>query len=335
MQYRRMGTTSLQVSELALGTWLNFGPKLHGAEASKYVQVALDAGVNLIDTAESYEGGEVESMLGKILRESGRRRDTYCLCTKLFYGAIKREDRAKLQPTQHGLSRKHLVEGCSQSLQRLGLDYIDILLCHRHDSAASYEELAWTMHMLVLQGKILYWGTSEWEPEQIREVKTFCHDNGLIGPSIEQPQYNLLHKERINKLLNHEALASQLGLITWSPLASGLLTGRYDENPDRAGRLNDAETRWVRGLVFGDSPAANFRSAREISSVAKELGVSTPQLAIAWCLKNPAVSSVILGGSSVEQLRENLDAVNLQDRLDPAIMRRLNEAGSAPGHQKG
>ncbi|WP_312808468.1 aldo/keto reductase [Agrobacterium cavarae] len=329
MQYRRLGQTSLKVSALSLGTWLNLSTKISGSDAHDYINQALEAGVNLIDTAESYEGGDVERLIGDVLSTSPFPRDAYCICTKIYFGATTREKRAMLRPTQQGLSRKHILEGCDASLHRLQTDYIDILLCHRYDPDTSLEELAWTMHSLVLQGKILYWGTSEWPPEEIERLIEIAGKNRLIGPSIEQPQLNVVHRDTYKRLVGWGGAVSALGLMTWSPLASGILSGRYGERPDAEGRLNDRSTSWVQALAFGKNRSRILALSKVLTRIAGELQISPAQLAVAWCLKQPMVSTVIIGGSTREQLVENLGATERVDLLTADIMQAVENAVSS------
>jgi len=320
MQYRRMGETGLLLSQLSLGTWITFGGVVGRSVARELVAEAFDLGVNFFDSAESYAHGEAEKLLGDVIADLRLPRDGYCVSSSVSFGAT-----AEPLPTQRGLSRKHLRDGCDAALKRLRVDYLDIFICHRPDPITPIAETVMAMDALVRQGKVLYWGTSEWPLEKINYAIGFARENGLTGPSVEQPQYNLLHRERVER--EYAPLHSRLGLTTWSPLASGLLTGKYMDGAVPSGsRLDRQDFGWnPRMLHAGQRILREARVARFVA-FADQLGVEPAALAIAWCLANPHVSSVILGCSSVEQLRANFAAQDLVARFDPEFLEKIDEA---------
>jgi voltage-dependent potassium channel beta subunit len=270
--------------------------------------------VNFFDNAEVYAHGESERVMGRILSEVGWSRDSYTVSSKVFFGAG-----GKL-PTQRGLHRKHVVEACHQALERLRVDYLDLYFCHRPDKQTPIEETVWTMHQLIMQGKILYWGTSEWSAEEIMDAQRVADQHHLIGPTMEQPQYNLLHREKMES--EFLRLFDRLGLGTtiWSPLASGILTNKYRDGLRDDFRLNRDELAWLKDRNVVDEKLA---VAGRLADLAAELGISPAQLSIAWCLKNPYVSTVMLGATRVEQLRENLAAADAVALLTPEVMDRI------------
>ncbi|WFC42682.1 aldo/keto reductase [Pseudoxanthomonas sp. SE1] len=321
MHYRRLGNSGLQVSALSFGAWLTFGQQVGREQARELIALAWDQGVNFFDNAEVYGHGEAERVMGQVLRDLDLPRDGFCVSSKVCFGAVENP-----RPTQRGLSRKHVVEGCHAALQRLQVDYLDLYYCHRPDPDTPVEETVWVMDTLVRQGKVLYWGTSEWPAARIREAASIARRHHLHGPTMEQPQYNLLHRQRVE--LEYAPLYAELGLgtTTWSPLASGLLTGKYDAGVDADTRLGQPGHEELQRMVFGAAGARRRERARRYAQVAVELGEKPAPLAIAWCLRNPHVSSVILGASRPEQLRENLTALDLAARYDDAVWARLTAA---------
>jgi voltage-dependent potassium channel beta subunit len=318
MHYRRLGTSGLQLSALSFGAWVTFGDQIGRGQARELIAAAWDHGINFFDNAEGYAQGEAERVMGDVLADLRLPRDGWCVSSKVFFGAA-REPR----PTQRGLSRKHVVDACHAALQRLRVDYLDLYYCHRPDPDTPIAETVWAMDGLVRQGKVLYWGTSEWSAAQIREAHKVAHAHHLHAPTMEQPQYNLLHRERVE--LEYAPLYAEYGLgtTTFSPLASGLLTGKYNAGmPDQA-RLGRAGFGWLQRIVVGDAGERRLDRARRFTALATELGVAPAPLAIAWCLRNPHVSSVLLGASRVEQLLQNLQALELAERFDDAVWARL------------
>ena len=318
MQYRRLGSSGLQLSALSFGAWVTFGTSIGRNEARELLAVAFDAGINFFDNAETYANGEAERIMGDVLADLRQPRDAWCVSSKVFFGAV---DHPK--PTQKGLSRKHVIDACEQALKRLRVDYLDLFYCHRPDPDTPIEETVWAMDGLIRQGKVLYWGTSEWPAELIREAAKFARAHHLHAPTMEQPQYNLLHRERVE--LEYASLYSELGLGTtiWSPLASGVLTGKYNDGIPADARMAAPGYEWLSQFVQGREGEARLAKARRFTTLAKELGEKPAQLAIAWCLKNPHVSSVILGASRPAQLIENLGALELADTLDDALLARI------------
>jgi voltage-dependent potassium channel beta subunit len=321
MHYRRMGSTGLQLSALSFGAWVTFGSKIGRGEARELIAQAFDAGVNFFDNAETYANGEAERIMGDALADLRLPRDAWCVSSKVFFGAVDDP-----RPTQRGLSRKHVVEACHQALKRLRVDHLDLYFCHRPDPDAPIEETVAAMDSLVRQGKVLYWGTSEWPATAIREAAQFARRNFLTAPVVEQPQYNLVHRERVE--FEYAPLYGELGLgtTTWSPLASGLLSGKYAQGTPADSRLNTPGYAWLERPMFAGEREARLARVARFVAVAKELGVEPAPLAIAWCLKNPNVSTVILGATRPEQLRQNLGALELLPMLDEAATRRIEAA---------
>lgn len=319
MQYRPLGPSGLKISALSFGAWVTFGKQIGDAVASKLLHTAYDAGVNFFDNAEAYADGQAEVVMGSILKKSGWRRSSYLVSSKVYFGW---EDD---KPNQSGLSRKHIFEACHDALRRLQVDYLDLYYCHRPDPTVPIAETARAMHDLITQGKVLYWGTSEWSADELREAHRLCQAQNLHAPIVEQPQYNLFHRAKFEKEYAPLYKTPGLGTTIWSPLASGILTGKYTSGVPKDSRLDAPGMEWLRDMILNDPAAkAKIGAVPQLAALADELGTSLPKLAIAWCLKNPHVSSVILGASRVEQLKENLGALAVVDQLTPKVMRRLD-----------
>ena len=318
MVYRRLGSSGLQVSALSLGAWVTFGKQIGDPTARQLMHAAYDAGVNFFDNAEAYADGQAEIVMGRILRDAGWRRSSYLVSSKVFFGA--EGDR----PNETGLSRKHVVDACHAALRRLRVDYLDLYFCHRPDPAVPVAETARAMHDLIAQGKVLYWGTSEWSAAQITAAHAACARLGLHPPVVEQPQYNLFHRARVER--EYAPLYRRFGLGTtiWSPLASGLLTGKYNRGVPAGSRLHFPGLEWLRQAVLSGNIQRRLAAVRKLAAVAADLDTTLPRLGLAWCLKNPHVSTVILGASKVAQLRENLGALEVADRLTPAVLARID-----------
>ena len=318
MEYRRLGSSGLQLSALSFGAWVTFGSQIGRGEARNLIAAAYDHGVNFFDNAEVYAKGEAERVMGDVIADLRLPRDAYCVSSKVCFGSV--EDP---RPTQRGLSRKHVTEACHAALQRLRVDHLDLYFCHRPDPDTPIEETVWAMDALIRQGKVLYWGTSEWSAAQIKEAAKIARSHHLHAPSMEQPQYNLLHRTRVE--LEYAPLYSELGLGTtiWSPLASGLLTGKYNEGVAEDTRLGQKENAWLQEMVLGEEGRRRLDRVRRFTAVAAELGEKPAQLAIAWCLRNPHVSTVMLGASRTSQLLENLGALELMQRYDDSVWARL------------
>lgn len=323
MHYRRLGATGLQLSALSFGAWMTFGRQVGRGQARELIAQAWDSGINFFDNAEAYANGEAERVMGDVIADLRLPRDGYCVSSKVFFGAAEEP-----RPTQRGLSRKHVVDACHAALQRLRVDYLDLYYCHRPDPDTPLVETVAAMDLLVRQGKVLYWGTSEWPESLIREAARIARSNHLAAPVVEQPQYNLLHRERVE--LEYAPLYSELGLGTtiWSPLASGLLTGKYTDGIHREGRLALPDAGWLQRLVVGNSEERRLQRAQRFVQVAAQLGEKPAPLAIAWCLRNPHVGSVILGASGTEQLQENLAALELASKYDEPVWRQLEVAAA-------
>ncbi|HEY8327104.1 MAG TPA: aldo/keto reductase [Rhodanobacter sp.] len=319
MLYRRLGTSGLQLSALSFGAWVTFGKQVGRAQARELLALAHDRGVNFFDNAETYNNGVAEQVMGDVLADLRFPRDSYCVSSKVFFGAVD-----KPLPTQRGLSRKHVMEACHQALQRLRVDYLDLYFCHRPDPDTPVAETVAAMDTLIRQGKVLYWGTSEWPAEAIHEAHRIARENHLVAPVMEQPQYNLLHRERVE--LEYAPLYEAYGMGTtiWSPLASGLLSGKYNDGVPADSRLAQPGYEWLRESVLGHGDE-RLGKVRALQPIAAELGTSLAQLAIAWCLLNPHVSTVMLGASKREQLAQNLDALELLPRLDAAVAQRIRQ----------
>ena len=314
MRYRRLGTSGLQVSELSLGSWLTFGKQIGDPIAEKLMKTAYDGGINFFDNAEIYARGESERVMGKILKKMKWPRDTWTVSSKVFFGAG-----GKL-PTQLGLHRKHVVEACNDALKRLQVEYLDLYFCHRPDKNTPIEETVWTMHQLIMSGKILYWGTSEWSAQEIMEAHMVAKQHHLIGPVMEQPQYNMFHRAKVEVEFDQLYKTVGLGTTIWSPLASGILSGKHTLDGNKSSRLRMAGLDWLREREL---TAERLKKVEKLKAIAAKLDLSMPVLALAWCLKNPHVSSVILGASKDAQLKENLTAVEAQDKLTPEVMARI------------
>ncbi len=321
MQYRRLGSSGLQLSALSFGAWVTFGRQVDRKLARELLAFAFDHGVNYFDNAETYAAGQAETIMGDVLADLRFPRDAYCVSSKVFFGAV-----TDPKPTQRGLSRKHVTDACHQALKRLQVDYLDCYFCHRPDPDTPVAETVWAMDTLIRQGKVLYWGTSEWPAEAIREAHTVAARHNLHAPTMEQPQYNLLHRERVE--VEYAPLYSEFGMGTtvWSPLASGMLTGKYVDGIPEGSRLAQPGYEWLRQRLESDEGRADMARVAKLLPIAKGLGLPPAQFALAWCLKNRNVSTVMLGATSVDQLRENLGALDVADKLDDAVMKEVDAA---------
>jgi voltage-dependent potassium channel beta subunit len=313
MEYRRLGRSGLQVSALSLGSWLTFGLQIGDDVAEELMTVAYDNGVNFFDNAEAYAGGKSEIVMGNILKKKGWDRSTYVVSSKVFWGGTL--------PNQKGLSRKHVMEACDAALKRLQVDYLDLYFCHRPDINTPIAETVWAMHHLIQQGKVLYWGTSEWTAQEITEAHLVAEKYKLIGPLMEQPQYNMFHRQRFEVEYFRLFRDWGMGSTIWSPLASGLLSGKYNHGmPDEKTRLDLPNLEWLKERVLQEE---KLEQARKLETLAKDLGTSLPRLALAWCLKNPNVSTVITGGSKASHLKENLKATDDVAKLTPEVIAQI------------
>ncbi len=323
MEYRFLGNSGLTVSALSFGAWVTFGPQMDVDKAAECMQAAWDAGVNFFDNAEVYAAGVAEEIMGEVLRQKGWKRSDFIVSTKIFWGGEGPNDR--------GLSRKHILEGADAALARLRLDYVDLIFCHRADLHTPVEETVRAMNHVIDQGKALYWGTSEWPAERILEAYHLARRERLIPPLMEQPQYNLFHRDRVER--EYAPLYERIGLGTtiWSPLASGLLTGKYSEGIPPGTRSTLGGYEWLRSRLEGAEAEAKIEKVKDLALIADELGCTTAQLAIAWCLANPNVSTVITGASKPEQVRENMKAMAFVERMSPEVLERIEEiVGNRP-----
>ena len=324
MEYRRLGRSGLQLSELSFGSWITFGNQIEDGTSGRLLDMAYDAGINFFDNAETYADGASEEVMGRLLAQRDWPRDTWCVSSKVFFGAG-----GKL-PTQRGLHRKHVVEACHDALKRLRVDYLDLYFCHRPDKQTPMEETVWTMHQLIQQGKVLYWGTSEWSAAEIMDAHRIAERHNLIGPVMEQPQYNMFVRRKVEAEFQDVYRTVGLGTTIWSPLASGLLTGKYNRGVGANVRLKREELSWLADIVLNEK---NLAKVERLGDLAGDLGTTLPQLSLAWCLKNPDVSTVLLGASKREQLEENLGAPAVVPLLTEDVMARIEEIlDNAPAH---
>lgn len=314
MEYKNLGKTGLPISRLSFGSWITFGNQIDNKISERLMDIAYDYGINFFDNAETYAAGESERVMGDILHKKSWSRDSYIVSSKVFFGAGAK------YPTQKGLNRKHIFEACHQALERLKVDYLDLYFCHRPDKSTPIEETVWSMHQLIMQGKVLYWGTSEWSAQEIMEAHMVAKQYNLIGPVMEQPQYNLLQRHKFEVEYAQLYKTVGLGTTTWSPLASGLLTGKYNNGIPEDSRLKREELGWLSEILLQES---SLKKVALLGDLAKELGTTLPLLSIAWCLKNENVSTVILGATKEQQLIENLKALETESLLTTEVMARI------------
>ena len=317
MEYRRLGKSGLKVSVFSFGSWVTFSNQLNEKAATELMEYAYDNGINFFDNAEIYANGNSEIIMGKILKKTGWSRDTYILSSKVFWGGEK--------PTQIGLSRKHITDGCHAALKRLQVEYIDLFFCHRPDPETPIEETVRAMDVLIQQGKVLYWGTSEWEAEQITEAYEIAEKFNLTPPTMDQPEYNLFNRGKIEK--DYLPLYKEYGLGTtiWSPLASGLLTGKYNHGIPSNSRAYVKGYEWLKEQFESEETIQKIGKVKELQPIAERLEISLTQLALGYCLKNPNVSTIILGASKKEQLKENLGTLSIMDKITDSTIKDINK----------
>jgi voltage-dependent potassium channel beta subunit len=315
MEYRRLGASGLKLSVLSFGSWVTFGPQLNDDMAMESMTAARDAGVNYFDNAESYEGGKSERIMGRVLAKLGWPRKSYVVSTKLFWGL---SDDVNMQNT---LNRKYLMQAIDGSLDRFGLDFVDLLFCHRSDPGTPVEETVWAMHDIVTSGKAMYWGTSEWPASALLEAYEICDRHHLRRPTMEQPEYNLFSRERVEEEYRPIIERHGLGLTTWSPLASGQLTGKYLDGIPEGSRAAVPGYEWLRPLL---TDQARNEKVRRLKDVADDLDCTLAQLALAWCARNRHVSTVITGASRASQVTENMSALEVIERLDEEVLARID-----------
>jgi voltage-dependent potassium channel beta subunit len=316
MEYRKFGNTGIQISALSLGSWLTFGKQIDNSLAEELMIKAYDNGINFFDNAETYARGKSEEVMGNILYNLKWSRSSFMVSSKVYFGYEENK------PNQRGLSRKHIIEGCEAALKRLHVDYIDLFFCHRPDKNTPILETVQAMNSLIQQGKILYWGTSEWSAQEILQAHLEAERHHLIAPVMEQPQYNMLERKKMEDDYLHIFRYQGMGTTIWSPLASGILSGKYlNDNPAHT-RLAMEGLEWLRDRNLTEE---RLKKVKAIKAIADQLNISMPQLAIAWCLKNNHVSTVILGASKVKQLEENLEAVNILPLITSDVMMQIDE----------
>ncbi len=320
MEFRRLGGSGLKVSALSFGAWVTFGNQLDVDQALAIMAAAYERGANFFDNAEVYAKGRAETIMGEALKKSGWRRDSYIVSSKVFGGAVDNPS-----PIQRGLSRKHIYDAAYQAIERLQSEYLDLYFCHRPDPEVPIEEVVRTMTELIQRGDVLYWGTSEWSAQELMEAHSVARQYGLIPPTMEQPQYNIFHRYRFeveySRLYAHDTLG--LGTTIWSPLASGLLTGKYNDGIPEDSRMNLPGYEWLKAMLTSDEGQQRLAKVKELAAIAGELNTSLPKLAIAWCLKNPNVSTVITGASKVSQVEENFEALDLVPQLSDDVMEKI------------
>lgn len=315
MEYRHLGTTGIQVSELSFGSWVTFHNQSGLNEAVEMMAVAYDAGVNFFDNAEVYAGGKSEEIMGAALKKLGWRRGSYLVSTKLYWGLHDGPNE------KNTLNRKYLLEGIDGSLKRLGLDYVDLFYCHRDDASTPVEEIVWAMHNIIERGKALYWGTSEWEAGRILEAIEFAERNHLHKPVMEQPVYNLLERHRFAPEYEPVYRDHGYGSTTWSPLASGLLTGKYNNGIPKGSRGALPTYEWLQENL---TDAGNLAKVAALEPIAAQMGTNLATFSLAWCLQNPRVSTVITGASRVGQVHENMKAVEFTEKFTPEVMEEID-----------
>ncbi len=318
MDYRRLGRSGLQVSVLSFGSWVTFHKQIDDSIADELMGIAYDEGINFFDNAETYALGESEKMMGRVLKKKNWDRTSYIVSSKAYFGWRGKNNK----PNQTGLSRKHLFEACHEALQRLQVEYLDLYFCHRPDTTAPIEEVVWTMHNLIQQGKILYWGTSQWSAAEIMEAHRVAQQYGLIAPAMEQPQYNMF--ERFKMEQDYLPVFQNVGLGTtiWSPLAAGFLTGKYIDGVPEGSRLDIKGFDWLKERWLQEE---KIKKLKKLVALAEKLGVSMASLAIAWTIKNPNVSTAILGATKNEQLYDNLKALDTVNVLSPEVMEKIEK----------
>lgn len=315
MEYRFLGKSGLQVSALSLGAWVTYGEQVGEEAAYECMRAAYEAGVNFFDNAESYARGRAETIMGRVIRRLGWKRSDLVISTKIFWGGSG--------PNDTGLSRKHIVEGVRASLERLQLDYVDLVFCHRPDLDTPVEETVRAMNFVIDQGWAFYWGTSEWSAERIMEAYGVARREHLIPPLMEQPEYNMFHRQRVEREYAPLYREIRLGTTIWSPLASGMLTGKYSQGVPADSRISLKGYEWLRRSFENEEGRRRIEKVRQLAPLAAELGCTLAQLALAWCLKNPNVSTVITGASRPEQVVENMAALEVVPRLTEPVMERI------------
>ena len=315
MDYRRLGKSGLKVSELSFGSWVTFGKQVDGSDAKSLMTLAYDAGINFFDNAEGYESGASETLMGEALAALKWSRDSYIVSSKVFWGGQK--------PTQRGLSAKHVTEACHAALRRLQVDHLDLYFCHRPDIDTPIEETVRAMHNLIAQGKVLYWGTSEWTGQQITEAHAVARSTGLTPPTMEQPQYNLFERQKVESDYAPIYDTYGLGTTIWSPLATGILTGKYNGAIPNDSRMTLPGYEWLRDMLTSDLGQQKLVKTRALADLAAKSGLPLAHMALLWCLANPRVSTVILGASRASQLTDNLACLQNKPKLTSDVLAEI------------
>jgi voltage-dependent potassium channel beta subunit len=316
MEYRRLGRSGLQVSVVSFGSWVSFSKQINDKLADELMGIAYDKGINFFDNAEVYALGESEKMMGRVLKKKKWDRTSYTVSSKVFWGWRGKDNK----PNQKGLSRKHVIEACDEALQRLQVDYLDMYFCHRPDKETPIEETVWAMNHLIQQGKVLYWGTSEWSGVEIMEAHLAAERYKLIGPVMEQPQYNLFERDKLENEYLQIFKNYGMGTTIWSPLASGLLSGKYNDGIPKGSRFALEGFGWLKDKWVLDE---KIKKVKKLTDLATKMGTTTAALSIAWCIKNPHVSTAILGATKKTQLLDNLKALELVQQLDDNVMEKI------------
>ncbi|MEP7240251.1 MAG: aldo/keto reductase [Devosia sp.] len=316
MEYRRLGRSGLKVSEFSFGAWVTFGKQVGEDDAASIMAAAYDNGINFFDNAEGYERGNAELVMGEALSRLGWKRDTYAVSSKVFFGTGP-------EPMARGLSRKHITDAAHAAIKRLRVDYLDLYFCHRPDLDTPIEETVWAMHNLVTQGKVLYWGTSEWTAQQLTEAYAAAERHNLTPPTMEQPQYNLFERQKVEADYLPLYRLFGLGTTIWSPLASGFLTGKYNDGIPADSRVNLPGYEWLKARLESKEGKAQIEQVKKLAVLAKDIGMPIHHMALLWCNANPHVSTVILGASKKSQLVDNLKALDRKAEMTPEMMARL------------
>jgi voltage-dependent potassium channel beta subunit len=317
MEYRRLGKSGLQVSTLSFGSWVSFSKQINDKTADELMGIAYDNGINFFDNAEIYALGESEKMMGRVIKKKKWDRTSFLVSSKVFWGWRGTGNK----PNQTGLSRKHVIEACDEALQRLQVEYLDMYFCHRPDKNTPILETVWAMNHLIQQGKVLYWGTSEWSAVEIMEAHRVAAEYRLIGPTMEQPQYNLFEREKMEKDYLDVFRNVGLGTTIWSPMASGLLTGKYNDGIPKNSRFALQGFDWLKERWMLED---NMKKVKKLAELSNKMGVSLATLSIAWCIHNPNVSTAILGATKKQQLIENLKSLEVVKMLTPEIMEKID-----------
>jgi voltage-dependent potassium channel beta subunit len=318
MEYRNLGKSGLKISVFSYGSWITFGKKVDSDMAELCMKKAYDNGITFFDNAESYEYGLSEEIMGTVIKKMKWRRDSYCVSSKVMYGSVKNP-----RPTQQGLNRKHIFEACHQAMKRLNVDYLDFYFCHRPDIETPIEETVRAMNALIQQGKVLYWGTSEWSSNSITEAVKVARNLNLIPPTMEQTQYNMFTYEKVERDFVPLYEEIGLGVMAWSPLASGILTGKYNNRIPKNSRFYQPDFKWLRDDFLSDDGLKRKEKIIKLSNIAEKNNITMAQMALSWCLKNSNISTVILGATCPEQLEENLNTLEQKSKITDSIFNEI------------